>query len=62
MQPDAERPYRAFGYPWILVLYVAAVLLVLGNALIHSPKIALGNVSISLLGIPVYFIWKKFYR
>ena len=61
-RPGAERPYRAFGYPWVLVLYVAAVLLVLGNALIHTPKIALVNVTISLAGIPVYFLWKKFYR
>jgi len=38
------------------------VMLVLGNALIHTPKIALVNVGLSLLGIPVYFIWKKFYR
>lgn len=61
-RPDVERPYRAFGYPWILILYVAAVVLVLGNALVHTPKIALVNVTISLLGIPVYLIWKKFYR
>jgi basic amino acid/polyamine antiporter, APA family len=61
-RPDAERPYRAFGYPWVLVLYLGAVLLVLGNALIHTPAIALVNVAISLAGIPVYFLWKKFYR
>lgn len=61
-RPGAERPYRAFGYPGVLVSYVAAVLLVLGNALIHTPKIALVNVAISLAGIPVYFLWKKFYR
>jgi APA family basic amino acid/polyamine antiporter len=61
-RPDVERPYRSFGYPWILALYVAAVLLVLGNALIETPKIALLNVAISLVGIPVYFIWKKLYR
>jgi basic amino acid/polyamine antiporter, APA family len=61
-RPEADRPYRAFGYPWILFLYVAAVLLVLGNALIHTPAIALINVAISLTGIPVFFLWKKFYR
>lgn len=61
-RPGAERPYRAFGYPWVLVLYLGAVLLVLGNALIHTPAVALLNVAISLAGIPVYFLWKKFYR
>ena len=62
MRPDAERPYRSFGYPWVLILYVAAVVLVLGNALIQTPGIALINVAISLLGIPVYYLWKTFYR
>lgn len=61
-RPGAERPYRAFGYPWVLVLYLGAIALVLGNALIHTPAIALVNVAISLAGIPVYFLWKKFYR
>ncbi|HXV41291.1 MAG TPA: amino acid permease [Steroidobacteraceae bacterium] len=61
-RPDAERPYRAFGYPWILALYVAAVLVVLGNALIHAPGIAVLNIALSLLGIPIFFAWKKFYR
>ncbi|MGQ0383426.1 MAG: APC family permease [Gammaproteobacteria bacterium] len=61
-RPDAGRPYRSFGYPWVLALYVAAVLVVLGNAFIHTPAIALFNAGISLLGIPVYFAWKKFYR
>lgn len=61
-RPDAVRPYRSFGYPWILVLYGAAAILLLANALIHSPQIALLNLGISAIGIPVYFVWKKFYR
>jgi APA family basic amino acid/polyamine antiporter len=61
-QPDVARPYRAFGYPWVLVLYLGAAGLVLGNALIHTPAIALVNVAITLAGIPVYFLWKRYYR
>jgi len=61
-RPEAERPYRSFGYPWVLILYVAAVLLILANALFQTPGIALINVAISLAGVPVYFIWKKLYR
>lgn len=61
-RPDALRPYRSFGYPWVLVLYVAAVILVLGNALIETPGIALINVAISLAGVPVFYAWKRFYR
>ncbi len=61
-RPDADRPYRSFGYPLVLVLYVAAVLLILGNALVHTPAIALLNLGIAALGVPVYFVWNRFYR
>ncbi len=61
-RPDAARPYRSFGYPWNLVLYAAATILLVGNALLHSPWIAAINLGISAAGVPVYFVWKKFYR
>ncbi|MGH8129957.1 MAG: APC family permease [Steroidobacteraceae bacterium] len=61
-RPDAKRPYRSFGYPWVLVLYVVAVILVLGNALIETPGTALINVAISLAGVPIYYMWTKLYR
>ena len=32
-QPDLPRPYRTLGYPLTPLLYVAAVLLLLGNML-----------------------------
>lgn len=61
-RPDADRPYRAFGYPWVIYLYVATVIAVLINAFVHTPGVALVNLGIALAGIPVYLIWKRFYR
>ena len=61
-RPDAPRPYRSFGYPWVLVLYIGAMAVVLGNALIHTPGIALVNLSVAAIAIPVYFVWKRCYR
>ena len=45
-QPGAERPYRAFGYPWTLVLYVAGVLVVLGV----SKSVAISLILMTLTG------------
>src|SRR5260370_13453234 len=37
-RPDAERPYRAFGYPFVPALYVVAAVGVLGAFLLFPPQ------------------------
>src|SRR4051794_32699212 len=57
-RPDAERPYRAFGYPIVPALYIvgaAAILLVL---FVYRPATTWPGLLIVLLGVPVYFAWK----
>ncbi|MEW6702026.1 MAG: amino acid permease [Bacteroidota bacterium] len=57
-QPDAERPYKAFGYPVLPVLYIilaAAISIIL---LIKKPEYTWPGLIIVLLGIPVYFVWR----
>ena len=57
-RPDADRPYRAFGYPVIPALYIlgaAAILLVL---FVYRPATTWPGLVIVLLGVPVYFAWK----
>lgn len=61
-RPDQPRPYRTFGYPLVPVAFVAATFLILGNALITSPVSTGMNIGLTLLGIPVYFIWKRVTR
>src|SRR5690606_22600096 len=36
-RPDLERPYRTVGYPWVPLGFLAASLLMLGNALVEQP-------------------------
>ncbi|MFL6233258.1 MAG: APC family permease [Thermoanaerobaculia bacterium] len=58
-RPDAERPYRAFGYPVVPALYIltaSAIALVL---LVYQTKTALPGLVIVLTGIPVYFAWRR---
>jgi APA family basic amino acid/polyamine antiporter len=56
--PDRERPYRAWGYPVVPALYVAAALTMMGILLIYKPLYTWPGVGIVLLGIPVYFVWR----
>ena len=59
-RPDLPRPYRTFGYPLVPLLFVASTFLILFNALIEFPVDTGTNIALSLLGIPVYFVWKRF--
>ncbi len=59
-RPDAERPYKALGYPVVPALYIILASLLCIDLLIFKPKFTWPGVGIVLLGIPVYFLWKKF--
>jgi APA family basic amino acid/polyamine antiporter len=59
-RPEAERPYKAFGYPILPALYLLAAALISIDLLILKPKYTWPGVGIVLLGIPVYFLWNKF--
>lgn len=57
--PDAERPYKAFGYPFLPALYIAMASL-LSIALLYAKTSTCGwGVLIMLLGIPVYYLTKS---
>jgi APA family basic amino acid/polyamine antiporter len=57
--PDAPRPYRCAGYPWLPALYVAFGLLWALNALWAERKDALIGIGIVLLGAPFYWYWRR---
>jgi APA family basic amino acid/polyamine antiporter len=59
-QPDAERPYKAFAYPVLPAVYVVAAAAICIDLLIYKPNYTWPGVLIVLLGIPVFFVWKKF--
>jgi basic amino acid/polyamine antiporter, APA family len=63
-RPEAERPYRALGYPVLPALYIAlaaAVALILLIAE-RTRTEAVGGLVIVLIGVPVYFLWRKLER
>jgi APA family basic amino acid/polyamine antiporter len=58
-RPDAERPYKAFGYPVVPALYIIGASIILVVLFIYQPKTTWPGLLIVLLGVPVYFIWRK---
>ena len=59
-RPESDRPYRAFGYPVLPALYVAAAAAICVDLLIFKSDDALPGFIIVLSGIPVYFLWRRF--
>ena len=60
--PDAERPYKTFGYPVVPVVYMAAASLVMFVLLIYKPTYTWPGLVIVIMGVPVYYIWKRWGR
>lgn len=58
-EPQARRPYLAWGYPWIQLLFVAFSLFLVVNTIIESPQDALVGLVIIGLGLPLYAYWKR---
>jgi len=58
--PQAERPYRAFGYPCVPALYILIALGICLDLLIYKPDYTWPGVLIVAAGAPVYWVWRKF--
>jgi len=58
-RPQAERPYRAFGYPVVPALYIAGAATILLVLFAYRPATTWPGLVIVLLGVPVYYAWKK---
>ena len=58
-RPDAERPYRAFGYPLVPALYVIAASVIMVVLLLYKTQTTWPGLVIVLLGVPVYLLWSR---
>jgi APA family basic amino acid/polyamine antiporter len=58
-QPDAPRPYRAFGYPILPALYILMAAWICVVLLRYKPQYTWPGLVLVLLGIPVYLLWKS---
>jgi basic amino acid/polyamine antiporter, APA family len=53
--PDAPRPYRAWGYPIVPLLYVIAASALMVDLLILKPRFTWPGLLIALSGVPIYY-------
>jgi APA family basic amino acid/polyamine antiporter len=53
-EPEAERPFRAWGYPIAPAIYAIASALILMNGLYRAPRQTVAGALIIAAGIPVY--------
>ena len=58
-QPALERPYRALGYPVLPALYIVAACAIEILLLFYKPNYTWPGLILVLLGLPVYFIWRR---
>ena len=59
-RPEIERPYKAFGYPMIPVLYIITTVTIMVILLFYKPDYTLPGIGLVVLGIPVFFLWRKY--
>jgi APA family basic amino acid/polyamine antiporter len=57
--PDLPRPYKVWGYPVVPLLFIITSLGILINTIIEKPVESLAGLGFTLLGIPVYWLWKR---
>src|SRR5258706_5070339 len=58
-RPDADRPYKAPGYPFIPLLYIVAATAIMFVLLLYQTQTAGRGLVIVLIGVPVYLIWSR---
>ena len=55
-RPDAERPYKAFGYPLLPAIYILMAIAFCVLLIIYKPAFTWPGLIIVLAGIPIYFM------
>ncbi len=59
-RPEAERPYRAIGYPVVPALYVIAVSTIIVVLILYKTRTTWPGLAIVMAGVPVYLIRRRY--
>jgi APA family basic amino acid/polyamine antiporter len=54
--PDAVRPYKAFGYPVVPILFLVVAGWLLVTTMLNAPLQAFVGIFLILAGLPVYYL------
>lgn len=55
-RPDLPRPYKAFGYPVLPIIYIVMGIMFCSLLIIYKPEYTWPGFIITLIGIPLYYI------
>ena len=58
-RPDMDRPYLAVGYPFLPAAYILIAGLIEILLLLYKPKYTWPGLLVVLLGVPVYYLWRR---
>ena len=58
-RPEAPRPYRTWGYPWVPMVFAAASAAFVVNTLIERPMESFLGLGLVALGVPAYAWWRR---
>jgi APA family basic amino acid/polyamine antiporter len=58
-RPDAPRPYKAWGYPWVPAAYIVAALALMIDLLIVKPRFTWPGLLIVMAGLPVFIVQER---
>jgi basic amino acid/polyamine antiporter, APA family len=61
-EPHISRPYRAWGYPWTPLIFLAAAVALTANLWMVRPVRSSLGLAIILSGVPFFFHWRKIRR
>lgn len=57
-RPEADRPYRCWGYPLVPLLFVASAAGITGLSIYASPATTLPWLGVLAAGVPAYYLWR----
>jgi basic amino acid/polyamine antiporter, APA family len=55
-KPNAERPYRAFGYPWLPALYILGATTIMVTLFMYDRETTWPGLIIVFVGLPIYYL------
>jgi APA family basic amino acid/polyamine antiporter len=56
--PDADRPYKAFGYPFLPALYIVMGIAFCALLILYKQEFVWVGLGIMLSGVPIYYLWR----
>jgi basic amino acid/polyamine antiporter, APA family len=57
--PNANRPYKAWGYPYATLLFVGIAAWFLYNTLVEDTRNAMIGIVLLLVSLPFYYYWTR---